>query len=217
MKYPDSILFLQETWLFEHEMETTFQEFPNHTFHGSTSDMFFPADDVMLISGPAWHGTAIGWPKSEQRKFTPLPTINERFSCARYINHPISALLLSVYFPTSSKDDEFNEVVSVLSEYIRTTRKNDHEVIIIGADKNCSNKSSKSDPGEPPLGGNKNQAAKRVANLSTPWSQHAQFGQPCWHHFLTLARPLFEVVLQLSPGRLFGAKVTNMFQNDAKK
>ena len=89
-----------------------------------------------------WHGSAIGWPVSESDKVKILPVVNERFSAIRYTPGSLSMLLLSVYFPTSSKDEEFIDVIANLSEFIACNRL-DNEIIIIGADKNCSDKSSK--------------------------------------------------------------------------
>ena len=80
--------------------------------------MFLNNEDKLMIKGLVWHGCAIGWHESLQTFIQNIPATNERFSAVR-INFPSCPVLaISVYFPTSGKDNEFLECIDQLSNLI---------------------------------------------------------------------------------------------------
>ena len=62
-QYSPLFLFLQEHWLSNHECHKIANDFQDYCFLSTSSDMFTPIEDLILQSGPVWHGTAIGWKK----------------------------------------------------------------------------------------------------------------------------------------------------------
>ena len=72
-KFTPKLLFLQETWLDHHETNLLLKEFPQYQFTTSSSDMFLTPEEVMLKSGPTWHGVAVGWPEKIKHLVTKLP------------------------------------------------------------------------------------------------------------------------------------------------
>ena len=78
--------------------------------------MFVPPEDLILESGPVWHGTALGWKKSVDKFITRIPIISNRFCGAKYVDSRsnTSILLYSTYLPTSGKDEEFLETLTLL-------------------------------------------------------------------------------------------------------
>ena len=106
--------------------------------------MFLPTEDLLLKSGPTWHGTAIGWDSSVDSKITKIPVISERFCGVRYTeNSHIVILAYSAYLPTSGKDDDFVETISQLTSDIynnNVDKKN--TAILIGLDSNQSDGST---------------------------------------------------------------------------
>ena len=99
----------------------------------------------MLSSTPAilhtWHGCAIGWHESLQTFIQNITARNDRFTGV-CINFPFcSVLAISVYFPTSGKDDEYMDCIVNLSNFIQDNATENME-IMIGTDSNCSEKSS---------------------------------------------------------------------------
>ena len=137
-------LFLQETWLPNHESKILSEDFGDYSFHTSSSDSFTPPEDLILQSGPTWHGTALGWKKSLEKFVNKLPVISERFCGVKYedTDSKVDILAYTVYLPTSGQDDEFLEILAILSSDISQHNTND-SVVIIGTDSNVSNKSSR--------------------------------------------------------------------------
>ena len=72
-------MFIQETWLPFHETAICEADFPNYSFHFSSSDMFISPEDLLLQTGATWHGTALGWNKSIEKMVTRLTCVHERF------------------------------------------------------------------------------------------------------------------------------------------
>ena len=137
-------LFLQEHWLPYHESFKLSNDFEDYNFLTTSADMFTPIEDLILQSGPVWHGTAIGWNKSLEKSIEKLPTISERFCGVKYaeIHSDTNIIAYTAYLPTSGQDEEFLEVLSQLNSYI--VQHNTHDsVTIIGTDFNVSIKSSK--------------------------------------------------------------------------
>ena len=138
-------IFLQEHWLPHHKAcEKLSADFPRFKFLTTSSDMFCPPEDLVLHSGPVWHGTALGWPSSLESNTTKCPVVSERFCGVQYLDsaNNIDILSYCAYLPTSGQDDEFTEVLSLLALDI-TSNKRDNSTIVIGLDSNQSEKSTK--------------------------------------------------------------------------
>ena len=98
-------------------------------------------EDMLNKPDHTWHGSAIAWHHTLDSYIENIPTSNERFTGV-HINFPgFKVLAISVYFPTSGKDDEFMECISSLSNFLREYQA-EGEDVIIGTDSNCSEKSS---------------------------------------------------------------------------
>ena len=137
-------IYLQEHWLPHNEAHKTLtNDFAKFNFLTTSSDMFEDPEDLALQSGPTWHGTAIGWPLEANNHITKLPIVSTRFCGVSYQdeNSSINILSYSVYFPTSGRDEEFLEVIDVLTKDIHSNLKKDSS-ILIGADTNQSEKST---------------------------------------------------------------------------
>ena len=106
--------------------------------------MFISTEDLLLQSGPVWHGTALGWEKSIERQISRLPVVSERFCGVKYLDSisKVTILAYSVYLPTSGQDDDFLEVMSLL-KYDISQNNTENCAIIIGTDSNVSRKSTK--------------------------------------------------------------------------
>ena len=136
-------LFLQEHWLPFHDVDTHLDgDFPGYRFLSTASDMFTPAEDLMMTPGTAWQGTTIGWSAEIDKNVTKLPIISDRFCGVFYADGELSFLSYSAYLPTSGQDEDFLEVLDQLRSDV-TQHKLDNSTIIIGADTNQSAKSSK--------------------------------------------------------------------------
>ena len=72
---PDSsfFIFLQETWLPDHESKSISNDFQEFNFLTTSADMFTPTEDLILQSGPVWHGTCCR-----------LPFVSDRFCGVKY-------------------------------------------------------------------------------------------------------------------------------------
>ena len=103
--------------------------------------MFDHPEDQLLASGPVWHGVAIGWRKDAGLNIQPLQSTNERLVGIKILMPQSSLILISLYAPTSGHDEDFLETISNLSEYLHTNCSQADQVVI-GADSNCSTKSS---------------------------------------------------------------------------
>ena len=106
--------------------------------------MFRDPEDLALEAGPTWHGTAIGWPLEVNNDIIKLPSVSNLFCGVMYQNEKsrINILSYSVYLPTSGRDEEFLEVIDILSKDIHSNLLEDCS-IIIGTDTNHSVKSSR--------------------------------------------------------------------------
>ena len=140
-------IFLQEHWLPHHEAQLSLNnDFNNYSFYTTSSDMFLSVEDLILTSGPTWHGTAIGWHSSISSSITKMPIISDRFCGVKYKNtdkHSLNILAYTAYLPTSGKDEEFIETVSQLTTDIENNiddKKN--FALLIGLDSNQSEKST---------------------------------------------------------------------------
>jgi hypothetical protein len=136
------IIFLQEIWLHYHDEAKLKNMFPDFNFLISTPDMFNHSEDVLSSSSQVWHGSAVCWHNSINQWVRKLPSTHDRFSAILLsISDSTDILLVSLYAPTSGKDDDFLECTSFLSEFITSNLPTSGSVII-GADSNCSDKST---------------------------------------------------------------------------
>ena len=90
--------------------------FPDYSIQISTPDMFIPPEDKLGSSDHAWHGAAIMWHASLNPSISTLSTSNARFIGVKLNLQNQKFLVISVYFPTSGKDDEFLECLGFLEE-----------------------------------------------------------------------------------------------------
>ena len=72
----------------------------------------------MMVGGPTWHGTAIGWKLMIDRYITRIPIISERFSGVKYMDGQTNMIIYSVYLPMCGQDEDYLEVLSLLSSEI---------------------------------------------------------------------------------------------------
>ena len=117
-QYSPKILFMQEIWLSCSESHILTEDFPMYNFQVSTPDMFTHAEDILGYHGPTWHGVALGWHSDLNSQVTQLDSGFERFAAARLGLSSSTLLLISLYAPTSGKDDDFLECFSYLSNFI---------------------------------------------------------------------------------------------------
>ena len=88
-----------------------------------------------------WHGVAIGWRSDIDGQVTPLDSTFDRITGIKLCLHNVNLLLISLYAPTSGRDEEFLECMSNLTFFLRQNYSSTHQVII-GADLNISSNSS---------------------------------------------------------------------------
>ena len=121
-KYCPLFVFLQEFWLPFHESNKLSNDFDDYNFLTTAADMFTATEDLILQSGPVWHGTALVWKKTLEKFVTKLPLISERFCGVKYVDTSVDTNIIAytAYLPTSGKDEEFLEILSLLSFDIRT-------------------------------------------------------------------------------------------------
>lgn len=92
---------------------------PNYLFTIATPDMFQHPEDVLVNSGHVWHGAAIGWSKDISPNIHPIETTCDRFAGVKLQLAGGSIIMISLYAPTSGRDDEFLETISNLTEYLQ--------------------------------------------------------------------------------------------------
>ena len=107
----------------------------------SSDDMFLHPEDLLSTNDHVWHGTAIAWHKDLHSNITLIDPVSERFSGIRVKLGPRYFLAISLYLPTSGKDDSFLECLSSLLSFI-TENNIPGDSILIGADSNCSKRST---------------------------------------------------------------------------
>ena len=139
--YSPKIIFLQEIWLALSDSKLVENDFPDFNFKISTPDMFMHVEDKIGKHGHVWHGVAIAWHNDLCSQVTQLDSNYERFSAIRLNLGETNLLAISLYAPTSGKDEEFLECISYLSNFL-TRNRTANDVVIIGTDSNCSSKST---------------------------------------------------------------------------
>ena len=115
--------------------------YPEYSVLISTPDMLTPSEDLLTTTGPIWHGSAIMWHSSIDSSISCIKTNNHRITAVRAKLGDKKFLILSVYFPTSGKDDEYLECSTDIASLVSDNKAED-ENILIGSDTNCSEKSS---------------------------------------------------------------------------
>ena len=88
-----------------------------------------------------WHGTAVAWHRDLLPIVKPVTVVHTRFAGIKLQSDNMTVLAISLYLPTSGKDDEFADCLACLSNYI-VEHSGDNIGVLIGADTNCSGKSS---------------------------------------------------------------------------
>ena len=136
-----NVIFLQETWLPHSDQNTISNLLPEYSFKTSSSDMFQYPEDIMSNPSHVWHGVAVGWRTEIGSRIQPLESTYERIAGVRMSLSEGSLLLVSFYAPTSGHDEDFLESISSMTEYLRANISTGDK-LIIGADSNCSIKSS---------------------------------------------------------------------------
>ena len=95
--------------------------------------MFISPEDLILQSGPVWHGTTLGWKKSIEKSISKLDIVSDRFCGVKYVDTvtKTSVIAYTAYLPTSGQDDLFIEVLSQLSFDI-VQNNTENSVLMIG-------------------------------------------------------------------------------------
>ena len=95
--------------------------------------MFSNPEDKLGRSDQNWHGCGVAWNRHLASSINCVKTVNERFTGIKVELENLTIFAISVYFPTSGKDDEYLDCVSNLSNYI-IIYSSEEDVIIIGCD-----------------------------------------------------------------------------------
>ena len=135
------MIFLQEHWLSSYQATSKLKsDFKEYRFHTTSSDTFTPPEDILRQTGPTWHGTAVGWHFSLSN-VTPIEVTSQRFCGIKVKTNELEILAFSIYLPTSGKDYEYLEEISLL---IHTLKENSSpsSLIILGMDANVSDHST---------------------------------------------------------------------------
>ena len=118
--------------------------FPDYNLQISSSDMFTAPEDLLCNTDHTCHGTAIMWHTSLDSCISRLTTTNTRFTAIKINIQAQRFLVISAYFPTSGKDEEYLETCSDIINFVaKNQQERGSDTILIGADSNCSDKSSK--------------------------------------------------------------------------
>ena len=127
----------------DHESKSISKDFVDYDFLTTSSDMFTATEDLLLQSGPVWHGTALGWRKTATKHVTKLPVISDRFCGVKYVDSNLDSSIIAytAYLPTSGQDDQFLEILSLL-KYDIEQNNTENCIVMIGTDSNVSSKST---------------------------------------------------------------------------
>ena len=117
------------------------KKFPCYSVQISTPDQLTLPEDRLCTPDHTWHGAAVMWHDSLNSSASHILNTNDRFTGIKLKFQGVSILAISLYLPTSGKDNDFVECLAELSAYIVDNISNE-ETILIGTDSNCSDKSS---------------------------------------------------------------------------
>ena len=110
-------IFIQEHWLSSYEANTKFStDFSSYEFLTTSCDTFLPPEDILLKTGPTWHGTAIGWNSSFNSFINRIPLISTRFCGVKVKKETLDIVAYTAYLPTAGLDEEFIEEISLLTD-----------------------------------------------------------------------------------------------------
>ena len=164
-------MFLQELWVPYTEERNMNNQFLEYSVQISTPDQFIPAEDRLSSGDHTWHGAALFWHSSLDYLVTTIANTNDRFTGLKLNSSPQPILAISLYLPTSGKDDEFLGCLAELSLFIVENCVETGTVVLIGTDANCSDRSS----------------SRRSQGFQEFCTQHnllkIQQSEPTYHHF----------------------------------
>ena len=141
-KHEPLLCFIQETWLPYFSESSLISQYPEYNFHLSSDDMFEQPEDQLNASGHVWHGTAVVWHCKLNAHVKPVKVVHTRFAGIKIETNTRTILAISLYLPTSGKDEDFSDCISSLSTFI-SENTNSKDEVLIGADTNCSEKSTR--------------------------------------------------------------------------
>lgn len=125
------ILFLQEHWLSDNQLNTLNNI---NSTHLSTGTVGFGSDDLLL--GRPYGGCAIFWPANLKGFIHFVDTSNKRICSIRICNEDYKLLLVNVYMPYESDNNAYNEYVNVLTDAISLNDQFPDHCLILGGDFN---------------------------------------------------------------------------------
>ena len=117
------------------------EQFSNYSVQISTPDQFTYPEDKLGSPDHTWHGVAVMWHDSLNSNVNSIANCHDRFTGIKVNLQGHSILAISLYLPTSGKDDQFLTCLAELSIYIRENTF-DTKAVVIGTDSDCSEKSS---------------------------------------------------------------------------
>ena len=135
------IVFLQEIWVPYHKESSMNKKFPSYSVQISTPDQLTPPEDRLSNPDHTWHGAAVLWHESLNSSVLQITNTNVRFTGIKLKIQSETILAISLYLPTTGKDQEFVECLAELSAYIADNT-SDRVTTLIGTDSNCSERSS---------------------------------------------------------------------------
>ena len=132
-----SVLFLQETWLYNYQKNLLSQVYDNTKFVAGCVDDCNPVGPSLHARG--YGGTCILWARSHNASIRVLPESNERINVVEYNQECVLLCLVNVYLPTrgaADHEEAFGECMDMLHEII--LKYNSSHAVIIGGDFNSS-------------------------------------------------------------------------------
>ena len=131
MGHPEQQQQQQQHWLFHSELDLINEIHPNLAGTGKSVDM---NDPILPNSMPRdYGGVAILWKKSIDQYIRPTSDGSERIQCIE-INTETSHLIINVYLPTKSNNDQFDTYSDCFDQLYEIVQKYsiNHEIIIAG-------------------------------------------------------------------------------------
>ena len=91
------------------------KKFPCYSVQISTPDQLTLPEDRLSTPDHTWHGAAVMWHDSLNSSASHILNTNDRFTGIKLKFQGVSILAISLYLPTSGKDNEFVECLAELS------------------------------------------------------------------------------------------------------
>lgn len=139
------LIFIQEHWQLEENLNIFHKEIPSLTCHGISA-----MDSSQLLTGRPHGGCAILWNSSLAGKIDKINTSSHRICAVTYTTKDTKVLFVSVYMPTDTENDKSN--VNIYNEVLAETSA---LLIETGCDRTI-------------FGGDYNTDFARLASLHTP-------------------------------------------------